>query len=454
MQRLQTAQTHPDADLLAAFCEQTLGAREREQVLLHLADCESCREVTALAFPETQEVAAAHTAASASFWKWPVMRWGVVAASAIIVLVAVSIGTLDRQRQAEQIQSSNSDVTPLAVPSTPAPSEAAPAAAKQDAGAEEAKQATNKAAESVKEHDKAEARLKAKDSSFGAGAPVVVAKAPTASRGQELAKQDHVEKAPSELAGLADRDAGLDRKETSAAVGGAAPIARAIAPAAVPSARADDSAANVGTTGAMKMAKAAPGNGPLVAGDTPASPAAARESVEVAASAATVKTNQTDDYRRAGSLAEMAAIPSNKKMAAASKDEKPQRPLAKASESLTASTAYQYNALSNEWKVTPQGDLLNSSDLGQNWVQQLPGQKFTHVQSVRSHVWACGPNGMLMHSSDAGLTWTQVKPSSKDTTMQGEIISINFADENRGVVKTSARETWSTTDGGKSWRKQ
>jgi Putative zinc-finger len=44
-------QTHPEANLLAAFAEQTLSATEREGVLQHLALCADCREVIALAVP-------------------------------------------------------------------------------------------------------------------------------------------------------------------------------------------------------------------------------------------------------------------------------------------------------------------------------------------------------------------------------------------------------------------
>src|SRR5260370_16806372 len=44
-------QAHPDADLLTAFAEQALSAAEREGVLQHLALCEDCRDVVALALP-------------------------------------------------------------------------------------------------------------------------------------------------------------------------------------------------------------------------------------------------------------------------------------------------------------------------------------------------------------------------------------------------------------------
>ncbi|MGA9528137.1 MAG: hypothetical protein WBS24_08480 [Terriglobales bacterium] len=48
----QTAETtHPEADLLIAFSEQSLLPSERESVLAHLALCADCREVALLALP-------------------------------------------------------------------------------------------------------------------------------------------------------------------------------------------------------------------------------------------------------------------------------------------------------------------------------------------------------------------------------------------------------------------
>jgi hypothetical protein len=45
------APTHPDADLLSAFAEQSLSPIERENVLGHLSLCGDCRQVIALALP-------------------------------------------------------------------------------------------------------------------------------------------------------------------------------------------------------------------------------------------------------------------------------------------------------------------------------------------------------------------------------------------------------------------
>jgi hypothetical protein len=52
-----SAEIHPDADLLTAFAEQSLGESERGQVMEHLARCGDCRDVVALALPAIEDAA-------------------------------------------------------------------------------------------------------------------------------------------------------------------------------------------------------------------------------------------------------------------------------------------------------------------------------------------------------------------------------------------------------------
>jgi hypothetical protein len=87
------AESHPDADLLTAFAEQSLADSERSGVLDHLAHCSDCRDVVALALPATEAVAMTSLASPArtGWFSWPVLRWGVVAAG---ILVVTSVGVL------------------------------------------------------------------------------------------------------------------------------------------------------------------------------------------------------------------------------------------------------------------------------------------------------------------------------------------------------------------------
>ena len=78
---------HPDANLLAAFAEQTLLERERAVVSAHLAQCADCRESLALA-SMAQPVAERATASTKRHWflEW---RWVGAAAAACCVIAVV-----------------------------------------------------------------------------------------------------------------------------------------------------------------------------------------------------------------------------------------------------------------------------------------------------------------------------------------------------------------------------
>ena len=92
-QRLRTGakpEAHPDADLLTAFFEKSLGERETQDVLKHLAECGDCRDVVALAVPEFEAFQSMPVAGSSAWTSWPVLRWG-AAVACVIVVAAVGL---------------------------------------------------------------------------------------------------------------------------------------------------------------------------------------------------------------------------------------------------------------------------------------------------------------------------------------------------------------------------
>src|ERR1700692_812235 len=97
----EAAEAHPDADLLTAFAEQSLGESEREQVMEHVARCGECREVVALALPASESVfVPSSVRANRGAWlSWPVLRWGVVAAGMVLV---ASVGVLQYKQRTQQ----------------------------------------------------------------------------------------------------------------------------------------------------------------------------------------------------------------------------------------------------------------------------------------------------------------------------------------------------------------
>ncbi len=91
--RSQQAGSHPDSDMLTAFAEGSLLARERESVLQHLALCVQCREVLSLATAASPEPVAdvqplplpRHTRPRLRSW----LPWVVAAAGVLIVSSAL-----------------------------------------------------------------------------------------------------------------------------------------------------------------------------------------------------------------------------------------------------------------------------------------------------------------------------------------------------------------------------
>jgi len=112
---------HPDANLLAAFVEQSLASRERLQVLDHLAQCFECREMVALAVPELVAVNVVPRPGFAPWVSWPVLRWGTAIACVVVVGAAVTL----RQREAHQASSGEGKLAVASVPATSSPQQEA-----------------------------------------------------------------------------------------------------------------------------------------------------------------------------------------------------------------------------------------------------------------------------------------------------------------------------------------
>ena len=98
-QRLRTVATlgeHPDANLLSAFLERSLGKREQVGVLEHLSQCVSCREIVAVSATQPGMADAEPVVRVSPSWlSWPVLRWGAALACVVVVGAAITL----RQRQ-------------------------------------------------------------------------------------------------------------------------------------------------------------------------------------------------------------------------------------------------------------------------------------------------------------------------------------------------------------------
>lgn len=126
--KVGTPASHPDADTLTAFSEQLLPEAERTVVLQHLAQCGDCREVVALALPETETLQPVLGTAASRWLAWPTMRWAFVAAGVVIV----SVGLVEYKREAantpianmafkeRQEQANSTQMPPAVTPAQPA----------------------------------------------------------------------------------------------------------------------------------------------------------------------------------------------------------------------------------------------------------------------------------------------------------------------------------------------
>jgi hypothetical protein len=94
-----SAVQHPDADVLAAFAEHSLAARERATVVDHLAQCYACRDIVMLALPaadgEQGEAEVVIRPSRAVWLTWPGLRWGL---AAVGIAVVASLGIVQYQR--------------------------------------------------------------------------------------------------------------------------------------------------------------------------------------------------------------------------------------------------------------------------------------------------------------------------------------------------------------------
>jgi len=131
---------HPGAEILSAFAEQVLSAKDRSAVLRHLAVCSRCREIVAL----TREAAGAEVEPARpgvvrprAWWR----SWGFVMAPAAAVaataVIAIYVHQRDAERTAElaKLEQLHANENPPMLPQAPPqpPPEAAPAAAPHSA---------------------------------------------------------------------------------------------------------------------------------------------------------------------------------------------------------------------------------------------------------------------------------------------------------------------------------
>ena len=468
--RLQSppAESHPDADLLTAFAEQSLTGVERDHVVEHLARCGDCREVVSLALPpqvESQPL----TDGSVNWFRGTLLRgsalrWAAVAAG--VVLIA-SIGTLQFRRQQGRELAVNvfQAKQPIATPaqsSQPSSQTAVP-----QAGAREDKLAA----------PRPQTDLAEKKASRSEGTIVL----PRANSAGTMHR---------EVADGGGSGAGRGSNSFHGSIFAAAP--QSPVPTAV----------------ARQNPSAAPAPQTVVAGDAVRTLEAQSQTVEVTAQSA--PQSQVQGQRLQNETAEQSADRVGKAKPASA-----QVSLAMAPPSLHSEPILMKGLPAPRWTISASGALQRSFDGGQTWQdmnvanastasdfmrrakkettvevaaeartavtsedqsETAPTARSTasvnaksvkrqsaldaplilralSVSSNAAEVWAGGSGGALYHTTDAGNSWTRVVPAAAGSILTGDILSIQFSDPRNGTVTTSTAEVWNTPDAGQTWHK-
>lgn len=413
---------HLDANLLAAFVEKTLTARERTEVLNHLAQCAGCRELVALTVPAEVEVAQPTRLPARRGWSaWPVLRWGALTAAVAAVAIVVVLHQYPSRRQEAVSKDMRPAVTASAgktVPQTSA--ELPPAQPSPEAAAAEAEGESRESLRAVAKLEKGAAR----------------------SGGRNVAAQP----------------ASTETKQQATLMAAARPPAT-VETANVPPVSAERETSTTGVA--------------LSVGAMPAAQPPAKPAFKVSAAPEGEPQAETDVVRRAGG----AGAPMRTETATVSRDLNADQARGNSPKAMTpsASRAAHMRAESQAaelvqmtprkelksklgaalWSISPSGKVQRSADGAKTWeeVRVDDAVMFRVITASDRDVWAGGSGGALYHSSDGGVDWQRVNLESGGSSVTETIVGIRFRDPQHLTITTASGEQWVTEDGGQHWQR-
>jgi hypothetical protein len=410
---------HPDADLLTAFAERSLGESERGQVMEHLARCGDCRDVVALALPAIDDAVPASSSNSnvrsgsliPTWLTWPTLRWGVVTAGIVLV---TSVGLLQYKERTQQ----NAALIP-----GPAQHE-----------------------------EKASAPLQSPQHYSDVAEQATV-------MGPEMAKQIPSRPMGRASAGRGIRTDALALAQTPNEASGVRSLNPAAPSPSILAAHPVDGsgASQMGMVHAESARMADQSEQRLAQNQTqPLLQKQGANSLDV------VKAKDSVEPQAGSSVAPAVAIPNlslqNGLRAfprwAISSSGALQRSsdAGKTWEEVDVSETAPANAMQTESTMELKTQYRNKKAGKKD--QANPVVIFRAVAAVGPEVWAGGSSAMLYHSLDSGSHWTRVVPLEANGALTGDILSIEFLDPQHGTVATSAGEVWLTSDDGQVWHKQ
>jgi hypothetical protein len=496
--RMQASRSagHPDPDLLTAFAEKTLSSRERLQVMDHLAACAECREVLSLAVPESEVVPVRPAPVKAGSWlRWPVLRWGALAACVVIIGAAVSLyrspqsyrGYVDLQKD------ERATPPPQAAPQSAQVQEAerAPAAPKGETRLQAALEQPQKAAVP---------KALAEDKKYSAGSgggygmvggvvsstqPAPAAVPPARARTDSFYFADNrkealptpaapptVLNAPAQTAEsvmvtpVPPQPAKTAKQETGGGVG--ANVGAVSETVEVTSAAPAVNTGQADLNAPAQQAQLAKVIGAQPAKSTDQQKQEDKEAgtkaesysqiVEVTGGAVAVETDNSQAELRKQKAEAKKDLPVTGRNIVQLQAAQPQftpKPLTQTADSTVGGPKMLDAIQSAKWTLSDDGLPQRSLDSGKTWekVQVDHTTAFRALSALGLEVWVGGRGGLLYHSNDIGLHWTRVTPVAGGVTLAADIIRIDFTDPLHGKLTTADHHTWFTFDGGKTWQK-
>jgi hypothetical protein len=439
-------EAHPDADVLTAFAEQALSGAEREGVLRHLARCGDCRELVATGIPASVDATERPAGVgdetfvrrpsdrSQAWFVWPNLRWAALAASVVVVgsVLLLRPGTqtdsvIGTEKRAalvqEQVGAREAKSDPLASPAAqPTQSYARTAADKADRGL-----ATEGRADVRDERPLGSIRTRAatppvslteskpvdslagqRGLSFSASPPATAPSIAAASaNGAMVSSKEAVEVTASQ-----------PQMNTESAAVGQITSSQPVVEASGSAAAAESLPLNGRNVAQLSIVKA-----------KPAAKEAAKEKEEVQAENRI--QNDAADKTTLSGYSDTVALGLQKKQLKRSKD----------------------SAVA-QWSLA-QGKLQRSVDAGATWQIALQLEHPLLSFGARgSDVWAGGQSGTLFHSTDSGTTWAMIQPSTNAGALAADVVAIEIRSPSEVAISTSNNESWSSTDGGKTWNRK
>jgi hypothetical protein len=420
---------HPDPDLLTAFREQALPDRERSVVLSHLSHCGNCRDVLALATPALETASPSiDTARRRSWFTWPALRWGAVAACVIIVGSAVLM-----KRELMMIRGVQTASVRTDAPSTYA-KEAAP-----EPPAESTQQMRPQASAST--------AGKLANGTLTLSTPFRDEDRKKAREPKQALKQPVAESPPSRKI-TAEFHKNLTASRAGASVAGIGGAAQAWPSAPLSTNEAGKDTPPVGRN--VDNLKTVPG---------------ASETVEVQGEAPVLQTDSTaivDSQQKrealgkakppSGAMFDAMVIPPPVAAPSGNQGTAAKEITSKLGRERSSS----YLAPVSRWTISSDGQLQHSVDSGKTWQPAVVADHatFRALSANGPDLWVGGASGMLYHSTDAGGHWAQIKPATRDAKLTADIAAIAFTDVQHGKITTATGDVWLTDDAGQTWRKQ